>query len=102
MATEYVTQQNLDALRTEIRGEFAELRGEMTALSAELRGEMNALKGELRGEMTALGQQLHGEMHALKGDLHLELAGHVRSIFYANAALAVGVGGLVLAATQLG
>ena len=81
-ATEYVTQRDLDAVRTELRGEFAELRGEF----AELRGEFRELRGEVRGEI---------------GTLRTEIAAQSRSIIYANLATVIGVGGLVLAAARL-
>jgi hypothetical protein len=53
---------------------------------------------ELRGAIRAL----RGEMLRLHGELRGEIAGHVRTIFYANAALAVSVGGLVPAAAKFG
>jgi hypothetical protein len=83
MATEYVTHQDLDALRSELRGEFAQLRGEY----AELRGEFAELRGEVRGEI---------------GTLRGEIATHMRTIVYANVATIIGIGGLLVAATQLG
>ena len=89
MATEYVTHQDLNALRAELRGDFIELRGEF----AELRGEFAELRGEVRGEIGTL----RGEIGTLRG----EIGTHVRTIVYANVGLAVGVGGLVLAATQV-
>jgi len=76
MATEYVTHQDLDALRSDIRGEFAQLRGEFAELRGEVRGEIGTLRGEIATQM--------------------------RTIVYANVATIIGIGGLVLAATQLG
>jgi hypothetical protein len=82
MATEYVTHQDLDALRSDLRREFAELRGEF----AELRGEVRAEIGTVRGEI---------------GTVRGEIGTHTRTIVYANVATMIGIGGLVLAATQL-
>jgi hypothetical protein len=49
--TDLVTNQTLDlkidALRAELRGEMAELRGDVAALGAELRGEMAELSASV-------------------------------------------------------
>jgi hypothetical protein len=82
MATEYVTHQDLNALRADIRGDFAELRGEFAELRGEVRGEIGSLRAEI-------------------GTLRGEMGTHTRTIVYANVATMIGVGGLVLAATQL-
>jgi hypothetical protein len=50
---DFATKRDVDALRTELRGEMAELRGEM----AEFRGEF---KG-------ALAQQLHTNIGCMLG-----------------------------------
>ncbi len=70
---ELVTQADLHANTSLLRGEIAELRaelrGEMAELRAELRGEIAELRGEiaeLRGEMT----NLRGELKADIGNLY--------------------------------
>ena len=40
MATQYVTQESMEAFRTETRGEFAQLRGEMREMRGELLAEI--------------------------------------------------------------
>jgi hypothetical protein len=69
----------------------------LTALGSDLRGDMDALRRDLRAEMSALGRELRAETKDLPGQLRSEL----RTIVVSNAALAICVGGLVLAATQL-
>jgi len=92
-------------LRSELRGEMAELRGEMAVLGSELRGEM----AELRGDMAALGSELRGEMAELRGEM-AELRGDMkagnaellRSLFFAMVASNATLVALVFAAVKLG
>ncbi|MEY2432650.1 MAG: Coiled-coil protein 90-like [Acidimicrobiaceae bacterium] len=84
---------DMTELRAELRGELAEMRGEMTELRAELRGEV----AEMRGEMTELRAELRGEMAELRG----RFDGLVARQLVANVPLAFGVAGLVLAAAKL-
>jgi len=94
MATEYVTHDDMDAFRTEMRGEFAQLRGEFGELKGqfgELRGEFRELRGELRefkGEVNGRFGQLEGKMF--------------RTVVIGNTLSMIGVAGLVLAAVKLG
>lgn len=90
MATEYVTHRDLDAFKTEMRGEFALLRGEF----AELRGEFR----ELRGKFREFGGETRGEFNATRGDM--KSFARTRTIVLANIGSMLGFGGLVLAAAQ--
>ena len=45
------TKRDLDAVRTELRGEFSELRGEFAALVARVEGGHAELRGELKADM---------------------------------------------------
>jgi hypothetical protein len=58
-----------------------------------VRGEM----AQLRGEMAELRAQLKGEIANLRGEIHAQLP----KLYAANAATAIAVAGLVLAAAKL-
>lgn len=73
-------------------------RDELMAVRAELKGDMAELRAELRGEISELRNELKGEMTEIRG----ELRGLPARLFTANVALALTVGGFVLAATKLG
>lgn len=65
------TKHDLLALRSDLRGEMAELaaslRGEMAVLAASLRGDMTELAASLRGEMAAMRGELKAEIHEAVG-----------------------------------
>jgi len=79
-------RSDVDALRSELRGEMAELRGEMAELRSELKGEVAELRSELKSEMA---------------ELRSKFDGLVAKQLVANIPLAFGVAGLVLAAAKL-
>lgn len=62
------------------------------------REELMAVRAELKADMAELRADLKGEMAELRGELH----GLPARLFVGNAALALTVGGFVLAATKLG
>jgi hypothetical protein len=68
---EFATKRDIDAQRTELRGEMAELR-------AELRGEMAELRGDFKRELASLA-----------------------AVIYTNIGCMLGFGGIVLAAVKL-
>jgi hypothetical protein len=62
VATEYVTTRELDALRSEFRGEFAQLRGEMAAMEGRLRQEMGGLDAKIGGLNRSIAITSFGQM----------------------------------------
>ena len=62
------------------------------------REELMAVRAELKGDMAELRADLKGELAEIRG----ELRGLPARLFTANVALALAVGGFVLAATKLG
>ncbi len=90
MATEYVAQSNLDALKSEMRGEFALVRGEFASVRGEfslVRGEMAAMEGRLRQEIGSVQKEIGKQYHKL---------------VFANFAAMIGFGGIVFATARLG
>ncbi len=87
---EVATRTDLAALGTGVRGEMAVLRSEMRGEMAELRGEMAVLRSEMRGEMA----ELRGEMKAGNADL-------LHRLFFAVVASNATLVGLVFAAVKL-
>ncbi len=96
-----VTNQSLaremDALRTELRGEASVLRGEMAELRTGLRGEMAELRTGLRGEMASLRGELRAEMAELSASVDRRLRAQT---WITTTTMLTGMG-LVAAITRL-
>jgi hypothetical protein len=79
-------------LRSELKGEMAELRAEVGTAIADVRGEM----GGLRGEMAELRGELRGEMGTLRVEVVQMVNRQLNRAFYAMIGLMATFSGLVI------
>jgi hypothetical protein len=73
-------------LRSELKGEIAEVKGEMGNLRSDLKGEI----AEVKGEMGNLRSELKGEIAGLRGEV-AELRGEIAGVKVAQGDLEVHI-----------
>jgi len=66
---EPATRADLTELRTELKGDIADLRAEMAELRAELKGDIADLRAELKGDIADLRAEMADLRTELKGDI---------------------------------
>ncbi len=100
-ATEYVTHRDLEAFKTEMRGDFAQLRGDFALLRGEMmefRSEVRTELGELRTKIGAVRSALGGEIGSLRA--RVDQLPTTWKLYVTNVGAAIGVATLVLAAVR--
>ena len=83
------TKSDLDALRTEMRSEFASVRAETGSLRAEMRSEFGSVQSEF-GSVRA-------DMRAMEANLRTEMHQSIRAQTWALVAWTTGLAGLIVA-----
>ena len=98
------TKGDMAELRTELKGDIAELRADMTALRTELKGDIAttkadiaAVQAKLEADIAAVQAKLEADIAAVKTDMAEQFAALYKQLWV----MAVGIVGLTVTLVKL-